>query len=184
MLCVCFKISMGLPSWCSGWESACRCRGHGFEPWSGRIPHAAEQLGPCATATEPAPWSLCSTSREATATRSPCTATKSGPRSPQLEKDCTEQQRPNTAKNKINKINKFIKKKNPWYITLEVKWIYVYNWPLNNTGFHCASPLIHGFFSSKYYSTTWWSQLVESADVEPWIWRADYENIVWNIKET
>ena len=111
MLCVCFKISMGLPSWCSGWESACRCRGHGFEPWSGRIPHAAEQLGPCATATEPAPWSLCSTSREATATRSPCTATKSGPRSPQLEKDCTEQQRPNTAKNKINKINKFIKKK-------------------------------------------------------------------------
>ena len=21
-------------------------QGHGFEPWSGRIPHAAEQLGP------------------------------------------------------------------------------------------------------------------------------------------
>ena len=21
-------------------------RGHGFEPWSGKIPHAAEQLGP------------------------------------------------------------------------------------------------------------------------------------------
>ena len=44
----------GLPWWCSGWESACQCRGHGFEPWSGRIPHAAEQLGPWATATEPA----------------------------------------------------------------------------------------------------------------------------------
>ena len=29
-------------------------RGHGFEPWSGRIPHAAEQLGPWATTTEPA----------------------------------------------------------------------------------------------------------------------------------
>ena len=26
----------------------------GFEPWSGKIPHAAEQLGPCATTTEPA----------------------------------------------------------------------------------------------------------------------------------
>ena len=26
----------------------------GFEPWSGRIPHAAEQLGPWATTTEPA----------------------------------------------------------------------------------------------------------------------------------
>ena len=34
----------GLPWWRSGWESACQCRGHGFEPWSGRIPHAAEQL--------------------------------------------------------------------------------------------------------------------------------------------
>ena len=22
------------------------CMGHGFEPWSGKIPHAAEQLGP------------------------------------------------------------------------------------------------------------------------------------------
>ena len=28
--------------------------GHGFEPWSGKIPHAAEQLSPCATTTEPA----------------------------------------------------------------------------------------------------------------------------------
>ena len=44
----------GLPWWRSGWESACRCRGHGFEPWSGKIPHAAEQLGPWATTTEPA----------------------------------------------------------------------------------------------------------------------------------
>ena len=40
-----FKNS-GLPWWRSGWESACQCRGHGFEPWSGKIPHAAEQLGP------------------------------------------------------------------------------------------------------------------------------------------
>ena len=45
---------MGLPWWRSGWESACQCRGHGFEPWSGGIPHAAEQLSPCATTTEPA----------------------------------------------------------------------------------------------------------------------------------
>ena len=28
-------------------------QGHGFEPWSGKIPHAAEQLSPCATTTEP-----------------------------------------------------------------------------------------------------------------------------------
>ena len=48
------KLEMGLPWWRSGWESACQCRGHGFEPWSGRIPHATEQLGPWATTTEPA----------------------------------------------------------------------------------------------------------------------------------
>ena len=47
-------FSPGLPWWHSGWESACQCRGHGFEPWSGKIPHAAEQLGPWATITEPA----------------------------------------------------------------------------------------------------------------------------------
>ena len=45
---------VGLPWWRSGWESACQCRGHGFKPWSGKIPHAAEQLGPWATTTEPA----------------------------------------------------------------------------------------------------------------------------------
>ena len=48
------KNNQGLPWWRSGWQSACQCRGHWFEPWSGRIPHAAEQLGPWATTTEPA----------------------------------------------------------------------------------------------------------------------------------
>ena len=43
---------LGLPWWCSGWESTCQCRGHGFEPWSRKIPHATEQLSPCATTTE------------------------------------------------------------------------------------------------------------------------------------
>ena len=46
--------SIGLPWWRSGWESACQCRGHGFEPWSGKIPHAMEQQSLCATTTEPA----------------------------------------------------------------------------------------------------------------------------------
>ena len=48
------KTNPGLPWWCSGWESACQCGGHGFKPWSGKIPHAAEQLSPWATITEPA----------------------------------------------------------------------------------------------------------------------------------
>ena len=51
--CCLLKIP-GLPWWRSGWESACQCRGRGFEPWSGRIPHATEQLGPWATIAEPA----------------------------------------------------------------------------------------------------------------------------------
>ena len=49
------KKIIGLPWWRSGWESACQCRGHGFEPWSGRIPHAAERLGPWVTIAEPVP---------------------------------------------------------------------------------------------------------------------------------
>ena len=48
------KNTLGIPWWRTGWESACQCRGHEFEPWSGKIPHAAEQLGPWATITEPA----------------------------------------------------------------------------------------------------------------------------------
>ena len=32
---------------------ACQCKGYGFEPWAGKIPHATEQLSPCATTTEP-----------------------------------------------------------------------------------------------------------------------------------
>ena len=48
------RITLVLPCWRSGWESACQCRVHRFEPWSGKIPHATEQLGPWATATEPA----------------------------------------------------------------------------------------------------------------------------------
>ena len=47
------RIFGGLPWWRSGWESACWCRGHGFEPWSGKILHDTEQLGPWATITEP-----------------------------------------------------------------------------------------------------------------------------------
>ena len=40
------SLPTGLPWWHSGWESACECRGQGFEPWSGRIPRAAGRLGP------------------------------------------------------------------------------------------------------------------------------------------
>ena len=32
----------------------CQCRGHRFDPRSGKIPYAMEQLSPCTTTTEPA----------------------------------------------------------------------------------------------------------------------------------
>ena len=45
-------------------------------------------------------WSLCSTTREAAIVGGPCTAMKSGPHLPQLEKALTQKRRPNTAINK------------------------------------------------------------------------------------
>ena len=46
------KSEFGLPWWHSGSESTYQCRGYGFDPWSGKIPHAMEQLSPCTTITE------------------------------------------------------------------------------------------------------------------------------------
>ena len=97
------RMMSGLPWWRSGWESACRCRGHGFEPWSGRIPHAAEQLGPCTTTTEPERLEPVLRQQERPPImKGPRTAMKSGPRSPQLEKARVQQRRPNTANQSIN----------------------------------------------------------------------------------
>ena len=48
------EVVKNLPAKKKKKESACQCRGHGFEPLSRKIPHAAEQLSLCATATEPA----------------------------------------------------------------------------------------------------------------------------------
>ena len=47
------KATSGFPGWLNGEESTHQCRRQGFDPWSGRIPQAAEQLGLCATTTEP-----------------------------------------------------------------------------------------------------------------------------------
>ena len=40
------------PWWCIGWEFVCQYKEHRFDPWSRKIPRAAEQISPCATATE------------------------------------------------------------------------------------------------------------------------------------
>jgi len=38
--------------WSSCWKSTLQCRGHDFDPWSGNIPHAEEQLSPHTTEPE------------------------------------------------------------------------------------------------------------------------------------
>ena len=38
-----FKIALGLPWWYSGEESACHCKGHRLNPWSGKMSHVMEQ---------------------------------------------------------------------------------------------------------------------------------------------
>ena len=59
------------PWWLSGKESTCQCRRHGFDPCSGKMPHASEQLSPRATAPEArAPWCPHSTTRDTIARRS------------------------------------------------------------------------------------------------------------------
>ena len=45
-------IHWGLPWWSSGEESTCQCRGHEFDPWSGKILPAVATK-PNATSTEP-----------------------------------------------------------------------------------------------------------------------------------
>ena len=40
------NLKIGLLWWLSGKEFACQCRRHLFNPWSGKIPHATEQLKP------------------------------------------------------------------------------------------------------------------------------------------
>ena len=51
-------IKTQVPGGFPGKESACQCRRHVFDSWSGKIPQASEQLGPCATITKPVLWRL------------------------------------------------------------------------------------------------------------------------------
>ena len=41
-----------------GYESAFQCRGHGFDPWSRKIPHIMKWQSQCAPNTEPTHLSL------------------------------------------------------------------------------------------------------------------------------
>ena len=78
-------------------ESACQCRGHRFEPWSRKIPHAAEQLSPCAITTEPAHLEPMLCNKKSHYNEKPAHRNKERPL---LTATRRKQRRPNTAKNK------------------------------------------------------------------------------------
>ena len=99
----------GLLWWLSAKESACQCRRHGFNPWSGKIPHAAERLS-----LFPRLLSLCSRARESQLlnprtlepmihkkrghhNESLCAATRE---SPLLTAAAPQERKPSAAKNK------------------------------------------------------------------------------------
>ena len=60
------KEVVEIEKWFSGREYTLPCRGQVFHPWSGRIPHAVEQLNLCATTTEPVLYNWGATTTEPT----------------------------------------------------------------------------------------------------------------------
>ena len=107
-------IYNGGPPWgLSGKESTCQGRRCGFDPWSGKMPHAThssyacepQPLSLCSGAQEPqllshVPYSLCPAAREATARRSPCPAMREQPPLTATREKPTQQGRPRAAINK------------------------------------------------------------------------------------
>ena len=91
----------GLPRRLCGKESAWKCRRHGFDPWSGRTPHATEHLSLCTQLPRSRAQEPHQDSRN--------TATKSCPGSPQPQKSPCSSEDP--AQPKINTQNYTFKKK-------------------------------------------------------------------------
>ena len=85
------------PWWLSGKEFTCQYRTGGFHPWSGKIPHATEQLSLCTATTEPVFVSLGAAATEAHALEpralqrkkppwwEACVPLESSPSSPRLQ---------------------------------------------------------------------------------------------------
>ena len=100
-----------IPWWQSGKEFVCQCRERGFDPWSGKIPHATQQLSP----SELQLLSLCATTTEAPAPRAcvpqqpePCKPSPQqtvAPGPSNYRKPRQKQWRPDTAKNKERREN-------------------------------------------------------------------------------
>ena len=89
----------GLSWWLSGKEPTCQCKRHRFNPWSGKISDASEQLCPGAAATEPTSLEPRLHKRSTTG-RSQRTAAREWPPLAAAREKPARQQRPSTAKNK------------------------------------------------------------------------------------
>ena len=110
----------GLPWWSGGWESACQCRRHRFNPCSRKILQSSRQLSPCTTSYwSPRVWSLCST-REATEMSSP--QIDSSPLSPKAEKVLSYQWRPSAANTQINLKKIFLSKNDIHRVGSNANW--------------------------------------------------------------
>ena len=111
--------------WLNGKESVCQFRRDRFNPWSGKIPQATEQLSLCAPllslfsrAWELQAWSLCTLEAVLPKKRSQCKEEpecykdEKPPLSlPQLGKARVQQRRPSTAKNKWTNFKNHMKKR-------------------------------------------------------------------------
>ena len=102
-----------------GKESVCQCRKYGFDPWSGKIPHATEQLSSYTTTIELELWSPGTTATEAHVPRAcalqqekplqreaPTLQLESSPYSPQLEKSLHSNEDPTQSIIKLRNAKK------------------------------------------------------------------------------
>ena len=93
--------SREVPPVCIQWLTiALQCRGYRFNPWSMKIPRAAEKQPVCHNFRSRAPWSPCSTARETVAARSRAPQLESSLNSRQPEKDLIWRCRRRALKNK------------------------------------------------------------------------------------
>ena len=88
-----------------GGPCPCQCKGHGFDPWSQKIPCSAEQLSLCSTTTEPAHLKPGSATREVSTLRSPHTTTVQPP-SPTTIPHCNQRKPACSNEDPVNNVKK------------------------------------------------------------------------------
>ena len=94
-------VCQGLTPWLSGKKSACQCRRYGFNPCSGMIPAATEQLSLCTSN-----YRACALQQKNCSEKA-APQLKSSPHSLQLERSWSSNE--DTAQPKINEKKNFFK---------------------------------------------------------------------------